>query len=153
MIVASIDRGCPMAGAEAKSPESAHPAPLDGLRVVDFSRMLSGPLSTMILGDLGAYVIRIKDLEGTDTTRPPASEVPPPAHPDADALPLEGLRVLDLTRMLAGPYGTLILADPGAVRAVGTLFRCNGPLWRTRPPPPALGEHNAEVLGSLTQSM
>lgn len=58
-----------MAEAEVKSPESAHPAPLDGLRVVDFSRMLSGPLSTMILGDLGAYVIRVEDLEGTDTTR------------------------------------------------------------------------------------
>lgn len=69
MIVASIDRGCPMAGAEAKSSESAHPAPLDGLRVVDFSRMLSGPLSTMILGDLGAYVIRVEEFEGTDTTR------------------------------------------------------------------------------------
>lgn len=43
--------------------------PLEGIRVVDFSRMLSGPLSTMVMGDLGAHVIRIEDLEGTDTTR------------------------------------------------------------------------------------
>ena len=43
--------------------------PLEGLRVVDFSRMMSGPLSTMIMGDLGAHVIRVEDLEGTDTTR------------------------------------------------------------------------------------
>lgn len=44
-------------------------APLEGLRVVDFSRMLSGPFSTMVMGDLGAHVIRVEDLEGTDTTR------------------------------------------------------------------------------------
>ncbi len=43
--------------------------PLHGIRVVDFSRMLSGPLSTMVMGDLGAHVIRVEDLEGTDTTR------------------------------------------------------------------------------------
>lgn len=43
--------------------------PLDGLKVVDFSRMLSGPLSTMVMGDLGAHVIRVEDIEGTDTTR------------------------------------------------------------------------------------
>jgi len=43
--------------------------PLQGLRIVDFSRILSGPLATMIMGDLGAHVIRVEDLEGTDTTR------------------------------------------------------------------------------------
>lgn len=44
-------------------------SPLNGIRVVDFSRMLSGPLSTMILGDFGAHVIRVEDIEGSDTTR------------------------------------------------------------------------------------
>ena len=48
---------------------SSAPAPLCKLRVVDFSRMLSGPLSTMLLGDLGAHVVRVEDLEGSDTTR------------------------------------------------------------------------------------
>jgi crotonobetainyl-CoA:carnitine CoA-transferase CaiB-like acyl-CoA transferase len=47
---------------------------LDGLRVVDLSRVLAGPLVAMTLGDLGADVVKVESPTGDDTRRwkPPA---------------------------------------------------------------------------------
>jgi alpha-methylacyl-CoA racemase len=43
--------------------------PLEGLRVVDLSRLLPGPYATMVLADLGAEVIKVEDTGGGDYLR------------------------------------------------------------------------------------
>jgi crotonobetainyl-CoA:carnitine CoA-transferase CaiB-like acyl-CoA transferase len=43
--------------------------PLHGLKVIDLTRVLAGPLCTMLLGDMGAEVIKIEDPRHGDDTR------------------------------------------------------------------------------------
>lgn len=40
--------------------------PLSGLRVLDFTRVLSGPFCTALLGDLGAHIIKVEPPQGDD---------------------------------------------------------------------------------------
>jgi crotonobetainyl-CoA:carnitine CoA-transferase CaiB-like acyl-CoA transferase len=47
--------------------------PLNGIRIIDLTAMVSGPLATMILADQGAEVIKVENPSGGDFTRSAAN--------------------------------------------------------------------------------
>ncbi|MGE5226292.1 MAG: CaiB/BaiF CoA transferase family protein [Planctomycetaceae bacterium] len=57
------------------------PGALDGIVVADFSRVLAGPITTMLLADLGAEVVKVERPDVGDDTRAWG----PPWAPDGEA--------------------------------------------------------------------
>ncbi len=52
-----------------KETEQGWRGPLSGIRILDFTRVLSGPYATMILGDMGAEIIKVESVSKGDETR------------------------------------------------------------------------------------
>jgi succinate---hydroxymethylglutarate CoA-transferase len=81
--------------------------PLAGIRVVDLTRILAGPLCTMMLGDMGAEVIKIEPPGQGDDTR---SWGPPFAGGEAAYFLGVNRNKRSLTLNMAVPAGQKILA-------------------------------------------
>jgi len=57
------------AGGSSKTPFNGGRLPLEGVKVLDLSRVLAGPMCAMTLGDLGAEVIKVEHPGRGDDTR------------------------------------------------------------------------------------
>lgn len=116
--------------------------PLEGLKVIDLSRLAPGPYASMLLADLGAEVIRV-DKPGTDARegdmlarnkrsivldlkRPEAQRVLQRLCKSADVL-LEGFRPGVMAR-LGADYETLARVNPRIVYCSLTGYGQAGPL-------------------------
>ena len=88
------------------------PGPLDGLRVLDLSRVLAGPWATQLLADMGADVTKVERPDGGDDTR---AWGPPFAA--------DGTSAYFLSANRGKRCVTLDLADPAGQLAVRKLAR------------------------------
>ena len=103
--------------------------PLEGLRVVDLSRVLAGPFCTMMLGDMGAEILKVENPDGGDDTR-----LWPPFYPGGESSYFQAVNrnKRSLTLNLKAGEGKAILRDlvreadilvqnfrPGAVERLG----------------------------------
>ena len=108
--------------------ETPRKGPLAGLRVLDFSRILSGPYASMVLADMGAEVIKVEPLGKGDETRnfPPFQG--PLSHyfmalnrnKESIALDLKSPRGADLARRMAAE-ADVVLENfrPGVMERLG----------------------------------
>ncbi|MBV9634203.1 MAG: CoA transferase, partial [Methylobacteriaceae bacterium] len=61
-----LDGQCPR---ETQRQEAPRPLPLAGVRVLDVSQVMAGPFCSMLLGDMGADVIKIEPPGSGDQAR------------------------------------------------------------------------------------
>jgi crotonobetainyl-CoA:carnitine CoA-transferase CaiB-like acyl-CoA transferase len=117
---------------------------LEGVRVLDLSRMLAGPYGSMLLADMGAEVIKIEEPEAGD----PMRVMGPPFLPDGDSAYFLAVNrnKKSLALDLARPAGREVFLDlVGAADVVWENFR-PGVMARFGCEPARLREANPRIV-------
>ena len=115
----------------SKSMSASSNGPLAGIRVLDLTSMVSGPSTTMMLGDQGADVIKIENPNGGDHTRSvstkrnglSASFLNNNRNKRSLTLNLKDQRALDIFRRLAQDADVIVQNfRPGVADRIGVGF-------------------------------
>ncbi len=97
-------------------------APLAGIKVIDLTRALAGPFCTLILGGLGADVIKVEDPRGGDISRGNSPYIGPNGLTLAATGP-EDISLASLTRLRGKRSVTLNLKHLNARHVFADLVR------------------------------
>ncbi len=115
---------------------------LDGLRVLDLSNQLSGPYCAMLLGDLGADVIKVEHPDGGDNARQGAPHVHGESAPFMTVFTDPHVKAREMAVEVDH-------ARAGRTRVLGIPFKLSQTPGAVRRPAPTLGQHTDEILGQL----
>ncbi|MBI2873060.1 MAG: CoA transferase [Chloroflexi bacterium] len=106
------------------------PLPLEGIRILDLSRIWAGPYATKLLADTGAEVIKLESLKGYDPHRGPLD--PPPGsgnYPQGEPGSAPWNRAGWFNALHMSKYGiTLDLAQPRGRDLFGQLVQVSDAL-------------------------
>jgi crotonobetainyl-CoA:carnitine CoA-transferase CaiB-like acyl-CoA transferase len=104
------------------SASQTNDAPLAGITVIDLTRALAGPFCTLILGGLGADVIKVEDPNGGDISRGNSPYIGPNGLTLAATGP-DDISLASLTRLRGKRSVTLNLKHPDAREVFADLVR------------------------------
>ncbi len=103
----------------APPPQEARP-PLDGIRIVDLTWAVFGPLSTQILADMGAEVIKVERIEGGDLGRQSGSFYAANRNKQSIAINLQAPEGRELVLKLCETANVFVQNfRPGAIERLG----------------------------------
>ncbi|OAX41763.1 CAIB BAIF family enzyme [Rhizopogon vinicolor AM-OR11-026] len=107
-----------------QSNDQGIPPPLAGIRVLDLTRVLAGPSCTMLLGDMGADVVKVEEVTRGDDTRawlPPSAPMASNTPQESSHLPPESAYFLAVNRNKRSI--TVNFKDPAGLEVIQRLVR------------------------------